>query len=215
VTQLSNIIKASGVLFGTMLFAALLSSPVLARQAPEAMVQETMDKTIAVLRTDQDKIKANPGYLVEVADRFVAPHFDFDRMSSWVLGKYWRKANADQKKQFAVEFRTLLVRTYAKALNDNYDKKIVMLPTRKKKNGKQVTVRTEIQQSAGFPIPINYKMYLKNDAWKVFDVSVDGISLVANYRTSFAKEVRKNGLDKLIARLHDRNKPSKVADASK
>jgi len=217
VIQLRNIIKTSGVLlFGTMLFAALLlSNPVFARQAPVAMVQETMDKTIAVLRTDQDKIKANPDYLVQVVDRFVAPHFDFDRMSSWVLGKYWRKAKADQKTRFAKEFRTLLVRTYAKALNDNYDKKIVMLPSRKKKGGKQVTVRTEIQQSAGFPIPINYKMYLKDDNWKVFDVSVDGISLVANYRTSFSKEVRRGGLDKLIARLHDRNKPRKVADASK
>jgi len=199
------------LLFGVL----LLSSPVSARQAPEAMVQETMDKTIAVLRTDQDKIKANPDYLVAVADRFVAPHFDFDRMSSWVLGKYWRKAKTDQKTRFAKEFRTLLVRTYAKALNDNYDKKIIMLPSRKKKGGKLITVRTEIQQSAGFPIPINYKMYIKDDAWKVFDVSVDGISLVANYRTSFAKEVRKGGLDKLIARLHDRNKPGKVAGTSK
>lgn len=209
--QMGNVIKtSSALLLGVLLF----SGPVLARQAPEAMVQETMDKTIAVLRTDQDKIKANPGYLVELADTFVAPHFDFDRMASWVLGKYWRKAKADQKKQFTREFRTLLVRTYANALNDNYDKKIIMLPTRKKKGGKQVTVRTEIQQSAGFPIPINYKMYLRDDEWKVFDVSVDGISLVANYRTSFAKEVRKGGLDKLIARLHDRNKPKKVADAT-
>lgn len=204
--HMSSLIKTLGALsLGTL----LLSSPVLAMLAPEEIVQTAMDQTIEVLRADQDKVKANPDYLVDVANKFVAPHFDFNRMSSWVLGKYWRKAKADEKTRFTKEFRVLLVRTYAKALNDNYDKKIDMLPSRKKKGGKQVTVRTEVQQSAGFPIPINYKMYIKDDAWKVFDVSVDGISLVANYRTSFAKEIRKDGLAKLITRLSKRNKPAK------
>ena len=202
-SQMSNNMKILGAL---LLGLILLSSPVLAMQLPEEVVQTSMDDTIKVLRAEQEKVLANPEYLVEVAEKYVAIHFDFDRMSSWVLGKYWRKAKSDEKTRFTKEFRTLLVRTYAKALNDNFDKKIDMLPSRKKKNGKQVTVRTEIQQSAGFPIPINYKMHIKSDAWKVFDVSVDGISLVANYRTSFAKEIRKDGLDKLIARLADRNK---------
>lgn len=211
----SKILSSGALLFSALFGALLLSSPVLAMQSPEDAVKTAMDETIKVLRTEQEKIKANPGYLVEVAEIYVSPHFDFDRMSSWVLGKYWRKANADERKRFTKEFRTLLVRTYAKALNDNYDKKIDMLPSRKKKGGKQVIVRTEIQQSAGFPIPISYKMHIKNDAWKVFDVSVDGISLVANYRTSFAKEIRKNGLDKLIARLADRNKSGSASGNNK
>lgn len=197
-----------------MLFVGmLLSSPVLAIQAPKELVQKTTDEITSTLRTDQEKIKSDPNHLLKVVDGIVAPHFDFDRMSSWVLGKYWRKAKAKEKVDFAKEFRTLLVRTYAKALNDNYDKQIDMLPPRKKKGGKQVTIRTEVQQSAGFPIPINYKMHIKNDAWKIFDVSVDGISLVANYRTSFAKEIRKDGLQSLIERLAKRNQPAKVAKA--
>jgi phospholipid transport system substrate-binding protein len=198
-----------------LMLGLLLSGNALAIQAPQALVQETTDKITRVLRADQAKIKANPGHLLEVVDAIVAPHFDFERMSSWVLGKYWRKAKADEKTRFAKEFRTLLVRTYAKALNDNYDRQIDMLAPRKKKGGKQVIIRTEVQQSGGFPIPISYKMHIKNDAWKIFDVSVDGISLVANYRTSFAKEIRKNGLEKLILRLADRNRPAKVADATK
>jgi len=204
--------KATGAL---LVGALLLSSPVLAMQAPQALVQETTDKITSVLRADQDKIKADSNHLLAVVDGIVAPHFDFERMSSWVLGKYWRKAKAGEKTRFAQEFRTLLVRTYAKALNDNYDKQIDMLPSREKKGGKQVTIRTEVQQSAGFPIPINYKMHIKNDAWKIFDVSVDGISLVLNYRTSFAKEIRKDGLQSLIDRLAKRNQPSTVADATK
>jgi phospholipid transport system substrate-binding protein len=183
----------------------LVSTSVLAVEAPEALVQETTDKITTVLRAEQDIIKQNPARLYEVVDEVVLPHFDFERMSTWVLGKYWRKAGKDEKTQFVREFRALLVRTYAKALNDNYDRKIEMLPVRKKKGGEEVIVRTEVQQEGGFPIPIDYRMYLKDGQWKVFDVIVDAISLVANYRSSFAKEIRKDGLPKLIARLADRN----------
>lgn len=200
---------------GWCLALGMLSAPALAIQAPQELVQQTTDQITGVLRAEQDKISADPNYLLQVVDDIVAPHFDFDRMSSWVLGKYWRTAKPDEKKRFASEFRTLLVRTYAKALNDNYDKKIDMLPAREQADGSQVTVRTEIQQSAGFPIPIDYKMHIKDDTWKVFDVSVDGISLVANYRTSFAQEIRKDGLEKLIERLAERNAPAVVADSVK
>jgi len=210
--NMTSAMKYTGAL---LLSVLLLGNPAAAIQEPQALVQETTDKIVSVLNTNQDKIKAEPDHLLDIVDTIVAPHFDFERMSSWVLGKYWRKASADEKTRFAQEFRTLLVRTYAKALNDNYDKQIDMLAPRKRKDGKQVTVRTEIQQSGGFPIPISYKMHVKNGAWKIFDVSVDGISLVANYRSSFAKEIRKDGLEKLIARLVDRNQPSNTTDAAK
>jgi phospholipid transport system substrate-binding protein len=189
----------------TVFFAA----PVLAIQAPEDLVAKTTDQITSALRAEQDKIKASPKRLYEIVDEVVLPHFDFERMSRWALGKYWRKAKKSERTQFVREFRTLLVRTYAKALNDNYDEEIVMLPVRMRKGGKEATVRTEVQQSAGFPIPIDYKMYIKEDAWKVYDVSVDAISLVANYRTTFAKEIRKDGIPKLIARLANRNKQAK------
>ena len=182
------------------------SGSAMAIQAPQDLVAEITDKITGALRVEQDKIKADPKRLHELVDKIVLPHFDFQRMSRWALGKYWRKAKDSEKAQFIREFRILLVRTYAKALNDNYDQKIDMLPVRMKKDGKEAIVRTEVQQSAGFPIPIDYKMYIKGDAWKVFDISVDAISLVANYRTSFGKEIRKDGLPKLIARLADRNK---------
>ncbi len=210
--NVTDAIKYTGAL---LVGALLLGNVTAAIQEPQVLVKETTDKITSVLRAEQDKIKADPNRLLDIVDTIVAPHFDFERMSSWVLGKYWRKAKPEEKARFSQEFRTLLVRTYAKALNDNYDKQIDMLPSRKRKDGKQVTVRTEIQQSGGFPIPISYKMHIKDGVWKVFDVSVDGISLVANYRSSFAKEIRKDGLEKLIARLADRNQPSAVTDTVK
>lgn len=192
-----------------IMLITFFAAPVMAIQAPEDLVAKTTDKITSALRAEQDKIKTNPKRLYEIVDEVVLPHFDFERMSRWALGKYWRKAKKSERAQFIQEFRVLLVRTYAKALNDNYDQKIDMLPVRMRKGGKEATVRTEVQQSAGFPIPIDYKMYIKGDAWKVYDVSVDAISLVANYRTSFATEIRKDGLPKLIARLADRNKQAK------
>jgi phospholipid transport system substrate-binding protein len=192
-----------------LLLTVFFSTSVLAIQAPEDLVAKTTDKITSTLRLEQDKIKANPERLYEIVDEVVLPHFDFERMSRWALGKYWPKAKKDERTQFVQEFRTLLVRTYAKALNDNYDQKIDMLPVRMRNDGQEATVRTEVQQPAGFPIPIDYKMYIKGDAWKVYDVSVDAISLVANYRTSFSKEIRKDGLPKLITRLADRNKQAK------
>jgi len=191
------------------LFPAIFAGPVMAIQAPDALVAKTTDEITSTLRAEQDNIKANPKRLYEIVDEVVLPHFDFERMSKWALGKHWRKAKKNERNQFIQEFRVLLVRTYAKALNDNYDQKIDMLPVRMRKEGKEATVRTEVQQTGGFPIPIDYKMYIKGDAWKVYDVSVDAISLVANYRTSFSKEIRKDGLPKLIARLADRNKQAK------
>ena len=211
-TQVKSVLKKYS---GWFLAMCLLSSPVLAIQAPQDLVQETTDKITSVLRADQDKIKADSNYLLTVVDDIVASHFDFDRMSSWVLGKYWRKAKPDEKTRFASEFRTLLVRTYAKALNDNYDKKIDMLPVRGKQGGEEALVRTEVQQDAGFPIPIDYRMYVKNGTWLVYDVSVDGISLVTNYRSSFSSEIRRDGLPKLIERLAERNKSGVVGDDAK
>lgn len=183
-----------------------MSVPAWAIQAPQDLVSQTTDKITSALRAEQDKIKTDPSRLYQIVDEIVLPHFDFRAMSAWVLGKHWRGANDDEKARFTAEFRTLLVRTYAKALNDNYDRKIAMLPMRDKAGSDDVTVRTEVQQEAGFPIPIDYKMHIQDGAWKVYDVSVDGLSLVANYRTSFAKEIRQDGLPKLIDRLADRNK---------
>lgn len=181
-----------------------------AMQDPQQLVEDTTDAITTALRAEQGNINARPARLYEIVDEIVLPHFDFERMASWVLGKYWRKASPAEREQFTGEFRDLLVRTYAKALNENYDQQIDMLPTREKSDGTEVTVRTEVRQQAGFPIPIDYKMHIKDGSWKVYDVSVDGISLVANYRTSFAKEIRSDGLPKFIQRLAARNEEARA-----
>lgn len=170
-----------------------------------ALVTQTADKIQTQLRAERDVVTKNPKRVYELVEQIVLPNFDFKSMSASVLGKHWRTASDDQKQRFTQEFKLLLVRTYAKALVDNMDRKITTQPLRANDGATEVTVRTEIPQQGGFPLPINYSMELKDGAWKVFDVDIDGISMVKNYRSTFANEVKQGNVDDLIKKLTDRN----------
>jgi phospholipid transport system substrate-binding protein len=173
---------------------------------PDELVKDTSQRMIEVLRDKQEELKADPGLIYSLVDQILLPHFDFVAMSRLVLGKHWKEASREQRKRFVEEFRTMLVRTYASALNQYHDQEIEYLPVQISKNGKNALVRTEVKQGGSFPIPINYRLRLRKTGWKVFDVTVDGISLVTNYRSSFGAEIRKSGIGKLIAMLEERNK---------
>ena len=178
-----------------------------------ALVKDTTARIKQAIKEKDAEIEKDQEVLFDLVDKIVLPHFDFRKMSSWVLGKNWRKASDDQKKKFTDEFSRLLVRTYSKALYDNVDQEIDFLPIRGTPKDDEVTIRTEIPQKGGFPFPIDYKMHLKNKEWKVYDVVIDSLSMVANYRTSFNQEIKKSGIDNLIAKLADRNKEP-VGDAA-
>jgi len=169
------------------------------------LVTQTADKIQTQLRAERDVVNKSPKRVYELVEQIVLPSFDFTNMSASVLGKHWRGASDDQKQRFTQEFKSLLVRTYSKALVDNMDRKIATLPLRAADGASDVTVRTEIPQQGGFPLPINYSMELKEGAWKVYDVDIDGISMVKNYRTTFANEVKQGSVDDLIKKLGERN----------
>ena len=191
----------------------LLGAPPLqAAEEAQQLVIDTSTKVLERLKDDREKLQANSELIYPLVEDLELPHFDFERMSVWVLGKNWRKADKQQQQQFVDEFRTLLVRTYAKALLEYTDQSINYLPFHAEENAKRVTVRTEIAQPGGVNIPINYSMFLNQEGkWKVYDISVDGVSLVTNYRTSFASEIRQGGIDKLLARLVEMNTGKEAA----
>ncbi len=184
----------------------LTTGQVLAAQAPQALVEETSKLMLTKLKEEAAVIKAEPGRIYELVNQIVLPHFDFEYMSQMVLAKFWQRATPAQKKAFVDEFRTLLVRTYATSLNQYTDQKLTFKPFRADARPELATVHSEVAQPGGFPIPIDYRLRLEGGQWKVFDVVIDGVSLVTNYRSSFAKEVRDAGLDSLIKTLADRNK---------
>lgn len=172
---------------------------------PATLVRATSDRMLVVLKEQHTVIKAEPQRLYELVDDIVLPHFDFERMARWVLGKHWKRASPEQQKRFVDEFRTLLVRTYGTALLDYTDLKINYLPVRMAEGSEDVTVRTEVVKPGGQPVPINYSMFRRADGWKVYDVTIDGISLVSNYRTDFSAQIASGGLDGLIQKLVERN----------
>ena len=178
-------------------------------QSAEEIVKTTSDKVIERLVAQRAELDVHPEKIYSLINELVIPHFDFVSMSKWVLGKTnWNGADQKQQEQFVNEFRTLLVRTYAKALLEYSDHEIRYLPIESNPNSNIAIVKTEIQQPGANAVPINYSMHVSGGEWKVVDVAVDGISLVATYRGSFASEIRKNGMDALINKLAERNASS-------
>jgi len=183
----------------------LLAGPVFAAKDPQALVEETSQLMLAKLREEKVLIKAEPNRIYDLVDQIIIPHFDFEYMSQMVLAKHWRRASAKQRQAFSEEFKQLLVRTYATSLNEYADQEISYLPFRPGSDASQAMVKTEIAQAGGFPIPIDYRLRENSGSWLVFDVVIDGVSLVTNYRTTFAKEIRSGDLDALIQTLAKRN----------
>lgn len=191
-----------------VLLWALMVPPAMAAHPAEALVQDTTDKVLARLKNDSERLKADANLIYPLVEDLVLPHFDFTKMSQWVLGKNWRKADEAERQEFTNEFRTLLVRTYGKALLEYTDQTLRYLPFHAEEGAKKVTVKTEILQQGGAPsIPLHYSMYLnKSGQWKVYDFKVDGVSLVSNYRSSFNSEFRNGGMPQLLSKLQQMNK---------
>lgn len=192
-----------------LFIGGLLSGTAQAAVSPQDLVKQTSQRMLKALRDEQAHIKESPERLHKLVDEIVLPHFDFRRMSRLVLGRYWRRASDRQQERFVDEFRTLLVRTYTSALSQYTDQTIRYLPFNGDPSRGDVTVRTEVQRTGGSPIPIDYSLMHEDGEWKVYDVTIAGVSLVINYRSSFANEIHHAGLDGLIDKLHDRNQKNR------
>ena len=174
-------------------------------EQPLELVRNTADQMLSEMRSRKQELQEDPEKIFRLVDQIVLPRFDFERMSRLALGRYWRRASKAQQRAFVNAFRELLVRTYATALLNYSDEKIVYRPLRQAPGATEVTVNTLVSEPGGTPVPIDYRLYLKDGEWRVYDVSVDGASLVSNYRSSFSSQVRRYGLDGLIQRLQSMN----------
>ncbi len=187
-------------------FLALFANLVIAQETPDALVQQVTAEVLEIVRKDKDIQNGNVQKVIDLVDKKVLPHFNFQHMSALALGKDWRKATPQQQQQLVREFKTLLVRTYANALTSYKNQKIVFKPFKMAPTDTDVLVRTEVLQPGSKAVGLDYSLEKLDAGWKVYDVSVAGISLVTNYRDQFAQEVRQGGIDGLIAAIATKNK---------
>lgn len=193
---------------GLCLWMLLLIVPQLAAAVtdPLNLVRDTSERCLSEIINRKAELTETPGKIYSLVDDIVLPSFDFERMSRLVLGKFWRQASEQEKQDFVREFRQMLVRTYGTALLQFSGQEIKYLPMRLAPDATDVTVNTEVKNPGAPPVPINYSLYLAVDDWKVYDVSIDGVSLVSNYRNSFNAQIRRYTLAGLIGKLADRNR---------
>ena len=189
-----------------LVFATLLASAVQAQEAPDVLVKKVTEEVLDIIRKDKDIQNGSAKKVIELVDAKVIPHFNFKHMTALAVGKDWRKASPQQQEQLAVEFKTLLVRTYSNALTGYKNQKVVYKPFKMNAGDSDVLVRTEVQQPGNKPVQLDYSLEKLDAGWKVYDVSVAGISLVTNYREQFGQEVRNGGIDGLIKAIAAKNK---------
>ena len=182
-----------------------------AAEAPDELVKRTAEDVLTIIKADKDIQAGNQEKLFALTEEKILPNFNFDKVSRLVLGKNWTKATPDQKTAFQSEFKSLLLRTYATALSKYKNQTIEYAPLRLAGGATTASVKTSILQPGGQPIAVNYTLEKQADAtWKVYDIVIEGVSLVTNYRGQFAQEIRQNGLDSLIKKLSDKNKAAGV-----
>lgn len=177
---------------------------------PVELLTRISDQVIKVLKDEREQLKNDPARIYKIVDDYIIPHLDDVTMAKLALGKNWRNADNNQKIEFVDQFRILMVRTYSKSLQEFSDQTIRFFPMKVADNEDKVMVKSEVLQSGGPTIPVSYRMRIKDNAWKVYDINIDGVSLVTSYRGTFAQEMRKGGMDGLLKMLQDKN--SKVTD---
>ena len=194
----------------TALIALLFAGPAHAQApqelSPDALVKTVTLEVVELIAKDKEIQSGNRAKLIGLIEEKVLPHFNFTAMTALAMGQSWNKATPEQKKSLTQEFRTLLVRTYASALAAYSEQKFDFRPLRAKPTDTEVTVQVRVLQAGAQPVPIDYSMEKTAAGWKVYDVSVGGVSLVANYRTEFNNAVRESGIDGLLKNLSAKNR---------
>lgn len=192
-----------GAVAGMMLMMAIPAHAQTAPLAPDALVKRTVDEVLVVIKQNKDKKT-----LRELAEKTVLQHFDFQTMTRLAVGRAWREATPAQQKSLENAFRSLLVSTYTTALSQSAapNQTVEVRPAPVKSDQDEVTVRTLVREPGKQPVAIDYRMARDKSGWKVYDVIVENLSLVTNYRGSFGSEITRSGVDGLIKTLEAKNR---------
>lgn len=196
--------KVFALMFGLLLTCASMGAHA-DMVEPDVLIKNTVEEVLEIVRQDQDIRAGNQKKILELVDAKVLPHFNFARMTQLAVGKYWRSATPEQKQALVTEFRNLLVRTYTKAFTVYQDQAVDVKPFRMPAGATDVTIKTVIVKPGTQSIPVNYDMEKTPTDWKVYDLSIEGVSLVTSYRGTFSEQIQQGGIDGLIKTLVEKN----------
>lgn len=201
------------LLAGLALGAA--STPALAVEAPDKQIERVSAEVLARIKADPEIRAGNLDRVSQFVDEMIMPNVDFQRMTALSVGRGWREATPEQRKELIEQFRTLLLRTYSGALSEVRDQSIRMKPLRADPADKDVIVRSEVIGQGTEPIQLDYRMRRTDENWKIYDINVMGIWLVETYRNQFAPIINQGGIQGLIDSLRERNSRGDEAPAPK
>ena len=188
--------------------AFVVALPALAQElGPEELVKKVSQEVIDAIKSDKQLAAGDRQRAIKLAEEKVLPHVDFDEATRLAVGRAWAEATPEQKKKLVAEFRNMLVRTYSNAIQPYQDQQMKVLPVRMKPGDTEATVRNQFIRSGGKPVPIDYSMRKTDQGWKIYDIVVEGVSLVLTYRSEFGAVVKQTGIDGLIKRLSQKNTP--------
>ena len=188
------------------LSTTLIAAPAFAAaEAPDVLVKRISNDVIESVKADKDIQAGNSKKVIELVNSKILPYVDADKMTALAAGRFWRQATPEQQKQLSTEFRTLLVYTYSGALSQIKNETVEFKPMRADPADTDVEVRSQVNTARGEPIQLNYRLTKTAQGWKIFDINVLGAWLVETYKSTFASEIGKGGIDGLIKKLHDRN----------
>ena len=177
---------------------------------PQQLVEQVSTDLLKAIDADRAVLSKDPAKLRAVVDRVLLPNFDAEYSARLVLGKHWRTATPEQRTRFIDAFVDSMMRQYGTALLDFTANRMTMLPFRGDPAATSATVRTEIKRDDGTPVPVNYSMRATPSGWKAWDVTIEGVSYVKNFRTDFSAEIDAKGLDAVIQRLETQGAPAAV-----
>jgi len=196
------ILTAAVAAFSTSVIAAPAAAT---NEAPDVLVKRVSTEVIDAVKADKDIQAGNSRKIIDLVNTKILPYVDSDKMTAQAAGRFWRQATPEQQKQLSEEFRQLLIYTYSGALSQIKNETIEFKPFRADPADSEVEVKSQVNLTRGEPITLNYRLSKGAQGWKIFDLNVMGAWLVETYKSTFASEIGKGGVDGLIKKLHDRN----------
>jgi phospholipid transport system substrate-binding protein len=186
----------------------LLATPVLAQDSgPEELVKKITQDVLDAVKSDKQLAAGDKQKALQLAEEKILPHVDFAEATRLAVGRSWNQASAEQKKRLTDEFRRMLVRTYSSAISTYEGQTMKVLPVRMKPADTDVTVRNQYIRPGGKPVQLDYAMHKTDGGWKIYDIVVEGVSLVLTYRSEFDAAVKQEGIDGLIKRMAAKSAP--------